>query len=146
MDLRRGCQCGRGVYCRSIMLNRTRKRILRSPLPAVLMLALVLRAAIPFGYMPAAAPDGGMRMEICPEHVLSAHDTTGARDDSHSGASQCPFALSALPPLPIAHAVRAIEPASLGEVGGLDLDLNITFTPAHLQQARAPPVSRLIQS
>ena len=129
-----------------MMLNRTRKRILRSPLLAVLLIALLFRAAIPFGYMPAAAPDGGVHMAMCPDHVPSALGTTGSRDDSHSGTSQCPFALSALPPLLAAHIVVAIERTSMVEIRESDLDSHLTFTPTRAQQARAPPVSTLIDS
>ena len=126
------------------MLNRVRKRILRSPLMAVLLVALVFRAAVPFGYMPAAAPDGGMDMVICPDHGLPAGDT-GTQDDSHSGTTPCPYSLSAEPPLPSVHVAIAFEPPSRVEVGRPDFDSNNTFTPTRIQQARAPPVSTLIR-
>jgi hypothetical protein len=146
MDMRRDCQSCRGVYCGLIMLNRTRKRILRSPLLAVLLVALVFRAAVPAGYMPITASDGSVRMGLCQGHLPSAPDTTGSRDDSHSGASQCPFALSDSPPLSSNQMIIAVELPPLAEVMALDLDSNILFSPVRGLQARAPPVSTLIDS
>jgi hypothetical protein len=128
------------------MLNRTRKRILRSPLLAVLLVALVFRAAVPVGYMPITASDGSVRMAICPGHLPSAPDTTGSRDDSHSGASQCPFALCDSPPLSATQVIVALGLPSLVEVMTPEFDSNILFSPVRGLQARAPPVSTLIDS
>jgi hypothetical protein len=131
------------------MLNRVRKKFLRSGLSAVLLVALVFRAAIPFGYMPAAAPDGTVHIEVCPDHMMPAMpgaDTTGSSDHSHASKVHCPFALSAMPPLHAAHVVVAFDRRPILVVQGLDLRPDIAFTPTRVQQARAPPVSTLIDS
>jgi hypothetical protein len=131
------------------MLNRNRKKCLRWGLSAVLLIALVFRAAIPFGYMAAAAPDGTVHIEVCPDHTMPempGSDSTGSSDQSHASKVHCPFALSAAPPLHAVHVVVAFDRRPTLVVRGFDLRSEITFTPTRVQQARAPPVSALIDS
>lgn len=79
-------------------LRRRSRLLLAGVLPA-----LVLRALVPFGFMPVASA-GGVAMELCPGHAASAPGHTGHEAGSHggprSGGGQlCAFAASAAPPV-----------------------------------------------
>jgi hypothetical protein len=128
-----------------VALSRIRRRFLRSWLMPALLVALVCRAAIPAGFMPVATGDG-LRIAPCPGMVQHdpAHQSTP--DHSQTESSLCPFAASALPPLPAGQLVLVIEPASGVAPGVLCADSALAFTLERAQRARAPPVSRLIVS
>jgi len=111
----------------------------------LLLLALVFRAAIPAGYMPVAA-DGGLRIAPCPGMVQQHPAHHSGHGSSHSESTLCPFAASALPPMPAVQVVVAGELASMVALGVPSVDPVYPFTLASVQQARAPPGSRLIRS
>jgi hypothetical protein len=81
------------------MIERSRHR---RRLSLLLLATLLLRAAIPDGYMPAS-PDSGLLFELCPSAVPAGfiaalggsdhHQHHGASDGSgaHYDASQCPI-------------------------------------------------------
>lgn len=136
---------------RAPLLGRLR-RMRRTRLMAAVLLALLLRALIPLGFMPAA--DGTLSLMICPAGLapgllpegkgkampdggmMSGHQRPGqgAMDDSH-----CIFCtgFSAAPPAQL--------PATLFLVLAIAAAFAVTMAaPAavrlvHLPQARAPP-------
>jgi hypothetical protein len=121
----------------SSCLRRRSRLLLAWVLPA-----LVLRALVPFGFMPVAS-GGTVSMQLCPGHALSAsgHDD-GTHGAPHSGSGQglCAFAASAAPPvapsvfvLPVL--VRAIAPAAVSAPAPV-------FLPAQFRahSPRGPPL------
>jgi hypothetical protein len=119
-------------------LTAVRKRS-RTWLAAVLP-ALVLRALIPFGFMPVAS-DGGLAMELCPGTAAMAsgghHHHGGAAGDS--AHALCVFTAGAAPALvpvvldsPLTGCCAATVPAARGSALRLP-------SIQRAQSARAPP-------
>jgi len=88
------------------MLHRLRQHPLRSPLVQLLLVAMLVRALVPVGFMPAA-DNGWPALQICgPAAALLAADegallTDGGTTHPGSAHEACPFALSpAAAPLP----------------------------------------------
>jgi hypothetical protein len=105
--------------------------------------ALVLRALIPFGFMPVAG-NGGPTMELCPGAMAAGGH--GPMHHEHSGGSLpgsahalCVFAASAAPAL--APVVLAAAPAADSSAAGRAADPASLQLPTILraQAARAPP-------
>lgn len=81
------------------------KRQMRQMVLALLLPALMFRAAIPAGYMPSADTSGRVSLVMCSAVDVTASSTSGGTDrhnpDNARGNSPCHFAASAaLAPLP----------------------------------------------
>jgi len=80
-----------------------------------LLAALLLRALVPAGFMPAVGA-GSLALVFCEPGALVAagvhgahhHGHDGAGNGTHSAAAECPFAQSAAPSLPT---LAALPPA-----------------------------------
>lgn len=101
------------------MLHRLRQYPLRSPLVRLLLVAMLVRALVPVGFMPAADA-GWPALQICgPAAALLAADdsallTDGATTHPGSAHEACPFALSpATAPLPQFSSVATFLPVAL---------------------------------
>jgi hypothetical protein len=118
----------------------------RALLAAVLP-ALLLRALIPYGFMPVAGADG-LALELCPGAAHSAtaghahehhhHGSAGVLSGSAHGL--CVFAASAAPALsPVVHPVL---PPTIRVCGAFRPSSESTYLPSILraQSARAPPL------
>jgi hypothetical protein len=88
------------------MLHRLRQHPLRSPLVQLLLVAMMVRALVPVGFMPAAE-NGWPALQICgpAAALLAVHEGVLLTDSgtTHPGSTQeaCPFALSpAAAPMP----------------------------------------------
>jgi hypothetical protein len=84
--------------------------------------ALLLRAFIPAGFMPAVG-EGSLALVFCEPGVLASasphtghHGHDGAGHGGHSASGECPFAQSAAPALPTLAAVPP-SPPLVAEVG-----------------------------
>jgi len=125
------------------MLSRSRKRLVRSKLSLMLVIALAFRSVIPVGYMPVAS-EGGMHMALCPGMPMPEHADHSVPGNPHADSGVCLFAASALPPLPatvgalfspfLLHGSVVAPRAAAARVNELQ----------RAQQARAPPVSRAV--
>jgi hypothetical protein len=113
------------------------------PLLAVILPALVLRALIPFGFMPVAA-SGGPALQLCSgaagiAGAPSGHHHHGTASSDGSAHALCVFAASAAPAVtPAAPAIRrsAINVSSPGPAA------TCCIRPPSIlrtQRARAPP-------
>jgi hypothetical protein len=58
---------------------------------ALLILALVLRAAIPDGFMPAIGKAGLAHMMICPGMAGMNHGDAAGKDGKSGGHANCPY-------------------------------------------------------
>jgi hypothetical protein len=110
---------------------------------ALVLPALVLRALIPFGFMPVAG-NGGPTMELCPGAMAAGGH--GPMHHEHGGGSLpgaahalCVFAASAAPAL--APVVLAAAPAAGSSAAGRAADPASLHLPSILraQAASAPP-------
>lgn len=122
----------------SLSAMRRRSRALL----ALVLPALVLRALIPFGFMPVAG-NGGPTMELCPGAVASSghghmHHHQGGSVPA-SAHAVCAFAASAAPAL--SSVVLASLPAAGSLAAGRAADPASIRLPSILraQAARAPP-------
>jgi len=137
-----------GVFRASTSLRSRRWLI-----AALILPALLLRAAIPAGFMPAMDARHGLVLEICPGvaspgvepgsaagHAHHHHGDSTPR--SHDGL--CPFALSAGPALASSF---VFEPAAgvlaVFDTGG-PLSTRIISTLERAQSARGPPLTNWI--
>jgi len=128
-------------------MKRSRKRSWLSGLP---LAAVLFRALIPVGFMPAVAADGSLGMIFCPIAVSTGPGAAHEHHPGHDGGSAgsagtghqqlaCPFAASVgLAPLP-----DLVEPAA-GPAEFLALTHGVSerqFVPTILraQSPRAPP-------
>lgn len=100
------------------MLHRLRQDRLRSPLVRLLLVAMVVRALVPVGFMPAASA-GWPSLQICgPAALLLSGGGLASSQDggaTHPGTAHeaCPFALSpAAAPLPQALSAALFVPAA----------------------------------
>ena len=113
-------------------------------LSAAILPALLLRALIPFGFMPVAG-SGGPAMQLCPGAAVMAGSPLGHHHHAGAGAPEgsahalCVFAASAAPALaPVAPAI-ALRAANVG--GAQQARTSSLRLPSILrtQCARAPP-------
>jgi len=100
------------------MLHRLRHDRFRLPLVRLLLVAMVVRALVPVGFMPAASA-GWPSLQICgPAALLLAGDDTTSLltgGATHPGTAHeaCPFALSpAAAPLPQVLSAALFVPAA----------------------------------
>ena len=112
-----------------------------------LLAALLLRALIPAGFMPAIG-SGSLALVFCEpgaevaagspsSHHHTGHD--GAGQGKHSASSECPFAQSAAPSLPTLAAVPPAHPL-IGHVPALRReDSALRSVPLRYAAARGPP-------
>jgi hypothetical protein len=108
----------------------------------LLAAALLMRAVLPQGYMPARAADGTITVRVCGSgHLL--HIPTGKREaprDAGRAEPPCAFAglgASALPP-PEAVDLIVSKPLELAFAGTAEAALRLTAPLAH-PPARGPP-------
>jgi hypothetical protein len=123
--------------------EKTRVRtILKSATVQLALLAMLLRALLPAGWMPAASEAGASPLAICtlkgPAHLAPAGT------DAHHGRTDrfCPFAAAAhlagptfAPPTPTPEAVAAV----VREIQRPDIPAS--QAPRRSNEARAPPAS-----
>jgi hypothetical protein len=133
--------CARQIAFSGPLLCGSTRRAARPRLVLLALLAFVLRALIPVGFMPAT--DGTLSLTICTDGLPPALLTTQAQHPGHgdpdAGDSFCAFTMgfSSAPP-PILVAAFALLVICLGVV------LTRVLAPAgirlfHIPQARAPP-------
>ena len=129
--------------------HRHRQR--RATIAALILPALLFRAAIPAGFMPMLDDDGRLGIMFCPGEVAvpQAGDLHAAHHHHHPEAGKpastqhtlCPFALSASPaPLPIVSASIGDLPRPI-YIAAPDTDRAFSPTIVRAQAARAPPSS-----
>ena len=84
------------------------------PWRAVLLAALLLRALVPAGFMPAVGA-GSLALVFCEPGALvqHAHHAGHAGHGGHGVASECPFAQSAGPALPTLALAPPAHPPSI---------------------------------
>jgi hypothetical protein len=131
-------------------MKRTRGSCLRAmrarsrPLLAAILPVLLLRALIPFGFMPVAGT-GGPAMELCPGAVAMTgapfghHHHQGAGSPDGAAHALCVFAASAAPAVaPVAPAapLAATNVSYPGQTGADCIRLPSIL---RAQSARAPP-------
>ena len=123
-------------------MSRFARHLLSRPLLfGILLAALVLRALVPAGYMPAVGQ--AFAIEICRVGLPSsvAADESAQKTDSHqtTDASFCSFA--AAPGAGPAPEVLAVWiPPAAAQPPAEESDVSVVFTrPSHDRQARAPP-------
>jgi hypothetical protein len=121
----------------------------RSLLCGLLLQAILFRALIPVGFMPAPGADGGLSVIFCAA-VGGAHGPAHAHHHGHDGATEeghgsghaqysCPFAASAgLAPLPD-FSVPAPAQADLFAPAGVIGTRQFVPTILRAQSPRAPP-------
>ena len=127
-------------------LRRKQFRIAGLLLPAILF-----RALIPAGFMPAIASDGAFGLQFCPGTDQAAMDTRSAHFHHHGGASGdsgdtmghgqllCPFAATVGPaPLPALTAL-VIAPDYNQPVPSRPVSRDTIPTIIRTQSPRAPP-------
>lgn len=125
----------------------------RTTFLAFAVLALVVRAIVPVGFMPGQASDGGQTLVVCPGHTESHHSTeshasteskaSSKQDDADSqDRDRCPYSGLALPSFVSLVSAPALEyaPAPVqahGEaVAWYFIDRIADFVPS---MPRAPP-------
>ena len=111
----------------------------------LLALALLVRAWLPQGFMPVAAPDG-IRVAICsgsgPAFVVLGRDGKFHQEEPEQKRTPCPYALAAasadLPPLPALPAppIAAQAPAPQGLIAA-----RLAAWRALRPPARGPPAT-----
>jgi hypothetical protein len=112
----------------------------RSVLPALLFLALALRALVPAGFMAGTAADGVPALLPCPGVEVAAratamhHPGMPAQHAPH-GQSPCPFAAFAAPALP-PEPLHAVLPSAAAKPPPAPAVLAIS---AHPPLAAPPP-------
>jgi hypothetical protein len=129
-------------------MDRTVPRIRRrTATVTALLAALLLRALIPAGFMPAVGA-GSLALVFCAPGMAAGagahahqhhHGQHGTGGTGHSAAAQCPFAQSAAPALPTVAALHYAPPrlASLAPTRRED-QVAPAVTPRHAA-ARGPP-------
>lgn len=116
----------------------------------LLLPAILFRALIPAGFMPAIDSDGALRLQFCPGADLAVADTRPAHAHHHHGSSGdsgtaghgqllCPFAAAAGPaPLPTLTAL-VIAPDCNQPVMNRPVSRDTIPTIIRTQSPRAPP-------
>jgi hypothetical protein len=104
---------------------------------AVLMLALLFRAAVPVGFMPSG--EGPFALKICPDGLPNAHSAHLHHGDGHGHFDSCPF--GSVPAAgPISHDLGvAALPLAVGEVASEFLVSIRAVRLSRAHAARAPP-------
>jgi len=127
-----------------------RQRQERLWIAGLLLPAILYRALIPAGFMPAIGSDGALRLQFCPGADRAAADTRPVHAHHHGGASGdsggaghgqllCPFAATAGPaPLP---AMTALVVASVDSQPVVSRPVSRDTVPTIIrtQSPRAPP-------
>jgi hypothetical protein len=115
----------------------------------VLLAALMLRAGIPDGYMPASA-DSGLLFELCPAGVPESfmralsgsdhhqHHSDSGASGSHYDAGQCPIG-HILSSAVAFDDLWQIESAPAAQESTDNADLTYTFRTAISHRSRGPP-------
>ena len=124
----------------------------RSWLAKLLLPAILFRALIPAGFMPAIDADGGLGLTFCPVIVRAGPGTTLVHHHGHDGGTAdtagtghhlliCPFAAAAGPaPLP-GNFTAATGPADVLPPAGRPIEPGYIPTIIRAQSARAPPAT-----
>lgn len=130
----------------ALTLQRSRRWLIAG----LILPALLLRAAIPAGFMPAVDARHGLVLEICPGVASPGmqHGSAPGHAHHHHGDSTprahdglCPFALSAGPALASAFVFEP-APAVVAVFDGHDpLTTRIITTLERAQSARGPPLT-----
>jgi len=121
---------------------RPGKRQVRQIALAMLLPALMFRAAIPAGYMPVAS-SGQPTLVMCSGvDGAAAQDAPGTPDpaDSRHSNLPCHFATSAAAP-PVDHAAAVVFDSAAPLASPGDAVENILPAIVRAQSARAPPIS-----
>ena len=104
---------------------------------AVLLLALLFRAAVPVGFMPSG--EGPFALKICPDGLPNAHLAHSHHGEGHSHFESCPF--GSVPAAgPISHDLGvAALPLAVGQVASEFLVSIRAVRLSRAHAARAPP-------
>jgi hypothetical protein len=115
----------------------TSSRARRTLAGAVLLLALLFRAAVPVGFMPSG--EGPFALKICPDGLPNAHSAHLHHGDGHGHFESCPF--GSVPAAgPISHDLGvAALPLAVGEVASEFLVSIRAIRLSRAHAARAPP-------
>jgi hypothetical protein len=126
---------------------------------AVILPAVLFRAAIPAGFMPAFDAQGRVSLQICPglagepvahgaatdPHAHHHHDNHGKGDAAHGAHSGvCPFALSAGPALAGSFLSATMAAPLSTQVAGEPPSARTVASIERAQLARGPPAPHWI--
>jgi hypothetical protein len=135
------------VYIHAAMQAFLHRCLSRTPIIGLLMAAVLFRALIPAGFMPAQAENGAIVMQLCSGFstksvVVDLGPGSATHDNSqlfdHSPCGFTAAAIAAPPTAPSAFtATRAVDPeTSRGDTGSV---ITPSITRAH--SPRAPPLA-----
>lgn len=133
------------------MRRPSHRQLLRSPLFALLMAALLLRALIPAGFMPVQAAEGGVQLQLCTGYAPAALLADAGRQPASTGSGAglvdhlpCAFAATALaaPPAVSAAILQLPAPQGLPVQAGPPSRAVPAITRS--QSPRAPPAAPVV--
>lgn len=110
----------------------------RHAVGVVVLLALLLRALLPQGYMPVHADAGGygLKLVFCSAGNSAADPAVPAATRDHT---ECVYALAALPPLPAATIAALLLPATRPLFARAVERLDVVATASRRPPVRGPP-------
>lgn len=104
----------------------------------VLLAALIFRAYIPVGFMPASGTP--FLLELCPAYGgTPAHHLHHHQSQGHANFQNCPFG-SAPAMGPVSHLIAFDPPATIASAADIPAEpVRLRTRPLHANQPRGPP-------